>query len=103
MSEWDYMNERVLFWMDLNGDVKWVCSTITSQNIYGSAPTVIRLVMRPSKLFLNLLLRCTLHSGKISSLGAPEALPYRGADASEMLVGRGSFERIGTEGVIRVA
>ncbi|GFW68841.1 uncharacterized protein TNCV_3640541 [Trichonephila clavipes] len=23
MSEWDYTNERVLFWMDLNGDVKW--------------------------------------------------------------------------------
>ncbi|GFW61242.1 hypothetical protein TNCV_3377571 [Trichonephila clavipes] len=23
MSEWDYRNERVLFRMDLNGDVEW--------------------------------------------------------------------------------
>ncbi|GFS95135.1 uncharacterized protein TNCV_2704851 [Trichonephila clavipes] len=38
--------------MDLNGGVKWVCSTITSQNIYGSAPMVIRLAIRPSRLFL---------------------------------------------------
>ncbi|GFW59987.1 core histone macro-H2A.1 [Trichonephila clavipes] len=52
MSEWDYTHERVPFWMDLNGDFEWVCSTITSQNIYSSAPTVIRLVMRHSRLFL---------------------------------------------------
>ncbi|PRD28819.1 UNVERIFIED_CONTAM: N-alpha-acetyltransferase 30 [Trichonephila clavipes] len=24
MSEWDYTNERVLFWMDLNRDVEWI-------------------------------------------------------------------------------
>ncbi|GFX51709.1 hypothetical protein TNCV_5014121 [Trichonephila clavipes] len=24
MSEWDYTNERVLFWMDLNGDFEWI-------------------------------------------------------------------------------
>ncbi|GFV00902.1 hypothetical protein TNCV_1387161 [Trichonephila clavipes] len=51
MSEWDYANEKVLFWMDFNEDFEWVCSTITSQNIYGCVPTVIRLAMRPSRLF----------------------------------------------------
>ncbi|GFW90383.1 core histone macro-H2A.1 [Trichonephila clavipes] len=56
MSEWDYKNERVLFWMDLNGDFEWVCSTITSQNIYGRAPTIILLTMRPSRLFVKI--RC---------------------------------------------
>ncbi|GFY29200.1 core histone macro-H2A.1 [Trichonephila clavipes] len=56
MSEWDYTNERVLFWMDLNGDFKWVCSTITSQNIYGRDPTIILLTMRPSRLFVKI--RC---------------------------------------------
>ncbi|GFW27412.1 core histone macro-H2A.1 [Trichonephila clavipes] len=56
MSEWDYTNERVLFWMDLNGDFEWVCSTITSQNIYGRAPTIILLTMRPSRLFVKI--RC---------------------------------------------
>ncbi|GFT34768.1 uncharacterized protein TNCV_618101 [Trichonephila clavipes] len=52
MSEWDYTNERVLFWMDLNGDFEWVYSTITSQNVYGRAPTIILLTMRPSRLLL---------------------------------------------------
>ncbi|GFW07277.1 core histone macro-H2A.1 [Trichonephila clavipes] len=56
MSEWDYTNERVLFWMDLNGDFEWVCSTITSQNIYGRAPTIILLTMRPSRLLVKI--RC---------------------------------------------
>ncbi|GFW27589.1 hypothetical protein TNCV_4282901 [Trichonephila clavipes] len=36
----------------LDGDFEWVCSTITSQNIYGHAPTIILLTMRPSKLFV---------------------------------------------------
>ncbi|GFY13304.1 core histone macro-H2A.1 [Trichonephila clavipes] len=56
MSEWDYTNERVMFWMDLNGDFEWVCSTITSQNIYGRAPTIILLTMKPSRLFVKI--RC---------------------------------------------
>ncbi|GFX08078.1 core histone macro-H2A.1 [Trichonephila clavipes] len=56
MSEWDYTNERVLFWMDLNVDFEWVCSTITSQNIYGRAPTIILLMMRPSRLLVKI--RC---------------------------------------------
>ncbi|GFW45707.1 hypothetical protein TNCV_3246441 [Trichonephila clavipes] len=56
ISEWDYTNERVLFWMDLNRDFEWVCSTITSQNIYGRAPTIILLTMRPSRLFVKI--RC---------------------------------------------
>ncbi|GFW42846.1 core histone macro-H2A.1 [Trichonephila clavipes] len=56
MSEWDYTNERVIFWMDLNGDFEWVCSTITSQNIYGRAPTIILLTMKPSSLFVKI--RC---------------------------------------------
>ncbi|GFV03195.1 hypothetical protein TNCV_4017921 [Trichonephila clavipes] len=24
MSEWDYTNQRVLFWVDLNGAVEWI-------------------------------------------------------------------------------
>ncbi|GFV75931.1 core histone macro-H2A.1 [Trichonephila clavipes] len=56
MSEWDYTNERVLFWMDLNGDFEWVCSTITSQNIYGRTPMIILLTMRPSRIFVKI--RC---------------------------------------------
>ncbi|GFV85809.1 core histone macro-H2A.1 [Trichonephila clavipes] len=51
MSEWDYTNERGLFWVHLNGDVEWVCSTITSQKFYDGAPMIIRLAMRPSRLF----------------------------------------------------
>ncbi|GFY17224.1 hypothetical protein TNCV_1090001 [Trichonephila clavipes] len=35
---------------------EWVCSTITSQNIYGRAPTIILLMMRPSRLFVKI--RC---------------------------------------------
>ncbi|GFX70716.1 core histone macro-H2A.1 [Trichonephila clavipes] len=56
MSEWDYTNERVLFGMDLNGDFEWVCLIITSQNIYGRAPTIILLTMRPSRPFVKI--RC---------------------------------------------
>ncbi|GFX57377.1 hypothetical protein TNCV_3915391 [Trichonephila clavipes] len=39
-----------------NRDLKWVCSTITSQNIYGCAPTIILLTMRPSTLLVKI--RC---------------------------------------------
>ncbi|GFW03596.1 uncharacterized protein TNCV_3988151 [Trichonephila clavipes] len=56
LREWDYTNERVLFWMDLIGDFEWVCSTITSQNIYGHAPTIILLTMWLSRLFVKI--RC---------------------------------------------
>ncbi|GFV98011.1 uncharacterized protein TNCV_4447721 [Trichonephila clavipes] len=52
MSEWDYTNERVLFWMDLNEDFELVCPTSTSQNIYGHAPMIILLTMRPSRHFV---------------------------------------------------
>ncbi|GFS97212.1 transposable element Tcb2 transposase [Trichonephila clavipes] len=66
MSEWD-TNERVLFWMDLNGDFKWVCSTITSQNIYGCAPTIILLTMRPSRLFVKIRCHAVLSTRKRSA------------------------------------
>ncbi|GFT32569.1 uncharacterized protein TNCV_3145261 [Trichonephila clavipes] len=56
MSEWDYTNERELFWMDLNRDFERVCSTIASQNIYGCAPMIVLLTMRPSRLFVKI--RC---------------------------------------------
>ncbi|GFW52074.1 hypothetical protein TNCV_2819431 [Trichonephila clavipes] len=39
----------------LNGDFEWVCSTITSQNIYGRTPMIL-LTMRPSRLFVKI--RC---------------------------------------------
>ncbi|GFT94385.1 hypothetical protein TNCV_2391661 [Trichonephila clavipes] len=39
----------------LDGDFEWVCSTITSQNIYGSTPMIL-LTMRPSRLFVKI--RC---------------------------------------------
>ncbi|GFU19154.1 uncharacterized protein TNCV_4397441 [Trichonephila clavipes] len=39
----------------LDGDFEWVCSTITSQNIYGRTPMIL-LTMRPSKLFVKI--RC---------------------------------------------
>ncbi|GFX91442.1 HTH_Tnp_Tc3_2 domain-containing protein [Trichonephila clavipes] len=68
MSEWDYTNERVMFWMDLNGDFKWVCSTITSQNIYGRAPTIILLTMRPSRLFVKIRCHAVLSARKRSAL-----------------------------------
>ncbi|GFY31799.1 uncharacterized protein TNCV_4201081 [Trichonephila clavipes] len=68
MSEWDYTNERVLLWMDLNGDFKWVCSTITSQNIYGRAPTIILLTMRPSRLFVRIRCHAVLYTRKISAV-----------------------------------
>ncbi|GFY04472.1 hypothetical protein TNCV_4415601 [Trichonephila clavipes] len=33
---------------------EWVCSTITSQNIYDRAPTIILLTMKPSRLFVKI-------------------------------------------------
>ncbi|GFW56497.1 hypothetical protein TNCV_1406021 [Trichonephila clavipes] len=39
----------------LDGDLEWVCSTITSQNIYGRT-LMILLTMRPSRLFVKI--RC---------------------------------------------
>ncbi|GFW50667.1 hypothetical protein TNCV_2889691 [Trichonephila clavipes] len=39
----------------LEGDFEWVCSTITSQNIYGRTPMIL-LTMRPSRLFVKI--RC---------------------------------------------
>ncbi|GFV08010.1 core histone macro-H2A.1 [Trichonephila clavipes] len=68
MREWDYTNERVLFWMDLNGDFKWVCSTITSQNVYGPAPTIILLTMRPSRLFVKIRFHAVLSIRKRSAV-----------------------------------
>ncbi|GFX04488.1 uncharacterized protein TNCV_900181 [Trichonephila clavipes] len=67
MSEWDYTNERVLFRMDLNGDFEWVCSAITSQNIYGHAPTII-LLMRPSRLFVKIRCHAVPSSRKRSAV-----------------------------------
>ncbi|GFW38084.1 core histone macro-H2A.1 [Trichonephila clavipes] len=51
MSEWDYTNKSAV----LDGDFEWVCSTITSQNIYGRTPMIL-LTMRPSRLFVKI--RC---------------------------------------------
>ncbi|GFU61463.1 uncharacterized protein TNCV_2287631 [Trichonephila clavipes] len=39
----------------LDGDFEWVCSTLTSQNIYGRTPMIL-LTMRPSRLFVKI--RC---------------------------------------------
>ncbi|GFX73003.1 hypothetical protein TNCV_2060691 [Trichonephila clavipes] len=39
----------------LDRDFEWVCSTITSQNIYGRTPMIL-LTMRPSRLFVKI--RC---------------------------------------------
>ncbi|GFS62366.1 hypothetical protein TNCV_5032121 [Trichonephila clavipes] len=39
----------------LDGDFEWVCSTITSQNIYGRTPMIL-LTMRPSRFFVKI--RC---------------------------------------------
>ncbi|GFX78282.1 hypothetical protein TNCV_5136291 [Trichonephila clavipes] len=36
----------------LDGDFEWVCSTITSQNIYGRTPMIILLTMKPSRVLL---------------------------------------------------
>ncbi|GFX87728.1 transposable element Tcb2 transposase [Trichonephila clavipes] len=74
MSEWDYTNERVLFWMDLNGDFEWVCSTITSQNIYGRAPTIILLTMRPSRLFVEIRFHAVPSTRKRSATSRREDL-----------------------------
>ncbi|GFW70632.1 core histone macro-H2A.1 [Trichonephila clavipes] len=73
MSEWDYTNERVLFLMDLNGDFEWVCSTITSQNIYGRVPTIILLTMRPSRLFVKIRCHAVPSTQKRSANGLPQA------------------------------
>ncbi|GFW58701.1 RNA-directed DNA polymerase from mobile element jockey [Trichonephila clavipes] len=59
--------------MDLNGDFEWVCSTITSQNIYGRTPMIL-LTMRPSRLFVKI--RChavasTRKRSAVSDRGLP--------------------------------
>ncbi|GFT62675.1 RNA-directed DNA polymerase from mobile element jockey [Trichonephila clavipes] len=72
MSKWDYTNERVLFWMVLNGDFEWVCSTITSQNIYGRAPTIILLTMRPSRLFVKIRCHAVASTRKSSAVRNPK-------------------------------
>ncbi|GFU93596.1 core histone macro-H2A.1 [Trichonephila clavipes] len=88
MSEWDYTNERVLFWMDLNGDFDWVCSTITSQNIYGRAPTIILLTMRPSRLFVKIRCHAVPSTRKRSAV--------RNASSSRVRkrVSKGNFPRL---------
>ncbi|PRD36760.1 UNVERIFIED_CONTAM: Core histone macro-H2A.1 [Trichonephila clavipes] len=68
MSKWDYTNERVSLWMDLNGDFEWVCSTFTTQNIYGGAPMLICLAMRPSRLFLKICCRVVPSTWKRSAV-----------------------------------
>ncbi|GFV75903.1 core histone macro-H2A.1 [Trichonephila clavipes] len=72
MSEWDYTNERVLLWMDLNGDFEWVCSTITSQNIYGRTPMIILLTMRPSRLFVKIRCHAVASTRKRSAVRKTE-------------------------------
>ncbi|GFW59230.1 HTH_Tnp_Tc3_2 domain-containing protein [Trichonephila clavipes] len=54
----------------LDGDFEWVCSTITSQNIYGRTPMIL-LTMRPSRLFVKI--RCHAVAStrkKISNISA---------------------------------
>ncbi|GFT59858.1 hypothetical protein TNCV_982101 [Trichonephila clavipes] len=70
--------------MDLNGDFEWVCSTITLQNIYGRAPTIILLMMRPSRLFVKIRCHAVPSTRKRSAklLGRLDASFPESADVS---------------------
>ncbi|GFX30560.1 uncharacterized protein TNCV_3462101 [Trichonephila clavipes] len=60
------LNERKSVVLD---GFEWRCQkkgVNTHDNKYGGAPTIIRLAMRPLRLFKNLLLHCALHLEKIS-------------------------------------
>ncbi|GFY28022.1 uncharacterized protein TNCV_4563741 [Trichonephila clavipes] len=58
----------------LDGDFEWVCSTITSQNIYGRTPMIL-LTMRPSRLFVKI--RC--HA--VASTRKRSAVPLLSSEA----------------------
>ncbi|GFW20597.1 hypothetical protein TNCV_1048201 [Trichonephila clavipes] len=51
----------------LDGDFEWVCSTITSQNIYGRT-LMILLTMRPSRLFVKIRCHAVASSRKRSAV-----------------------------------
>ncbi|GFV30255.1 hypothetical protein TNCV_97301 [Trichonephila clavipes] len=51
----------------LDGDFEWVCSTITSQNIYGRTPMIL-LTMRPSRLFVKIRCHAVASTRKRSAL-----------------------------------
>ncbi|GFV86745.1 hypothetical protein TNCV_3964751 [Trichonephila clavipes] len=47
---------------------QWVCSTITSQNIYGRDPTIILLTMRPSRVFVKIRCHAVLSTRERSAV-----------------------------------
>ncbi|GFT41170.1 hypothetical protein TNCV_5034501 [Trichonephila clavipes] len=61
----------------LDGDFEWVCSTITSQNIYGRTPMIL-LTMRPSRLFVKIRCHAVASTRKRSaSNGCSEGIGTR--------------------------
>ncbi|GFV13053.1 hypothetical protein TNCV_3175881 [Trichonephila clavipes] len=52
----------------LDGDFEWVCSTITSQNIYGRTPMIL-LKMRPSRVFVKIRCHAVVSTRKRSAQG----------------------------------
>ncbi|GFW87152.1 hypothetical protein TNCV_5125061 [Trichonephila clavipes] len=61
----------------LDGDFEWVCSTITSQNIYGRTPMIL-LTMRPSRLFVKIRCHAVASTRKRSAVESS----FGGTDAS---------------------
>ncbi|GFU28073.1 HTH_Tnp_Tc3_2 domain-containing protein [Trichonephila clavipes] len=51
----------------LDGDFEWVCSTITSQNIYGRTPMIL-LTMRLSRLFVKIRCHAVASTRKRSAI-----------------------------------
>ncbi|GFV68378.1 hypothetical protein TNCV_3128341 [Trichonephila clavipes] len=63
----------------LDGDFEWVCSTITSQNIYGRTPMIILLTMRPSRLFVKIHCHAVASTRKRSAHPSPHPEGGRGS------------------------
>ncbi|GFW78669.1 transposable element Tcb1 transposase [Trichonephila clavipes] len=69
----------------LDGDFEWVCSTITSQNIYGRTPMIL-LTMRPSRLFVKIRCHAVASTRKRSALILEQHVRlFRGAMSAEFL------------------
>ncbi|GFV14641.1 uncharacterized protein TNCV_2586141 [Trichonephila clavipes] len=66
MSEWGLYERKSAV---LDGDFEWVCSTITSQNIYGRTPMIL-LTMRPSRLFVKIRCHAVASTRKKDQHGA---------------------------------
>ncbi|GFU85797.1 hypothetical protein TNCV_2036281 [Trichonephila clavipes] len=84
----------------LDGDFEWVCSTITSQNIYGRTPMIILLTMRPSRLFVKIRCHAVASTRKISAnrgqvtRTTPELAPHLLTTTSHQWEDVGSLDRL---------